>query len=78
MLTEAEAIERVRQYAEANGRTFYKPVNVRVERRESEPGNRKAGFRFAYVMVLGTTIPMPTVEVDSADGRILAWRQPLR
>jgi hypothetical protein len=71
---EAEAIERVRQYAEANGRGFYEPVSVRLERRPLEPRKPKAGFRFVYVMALGTCRPMPFVEVDASDGKVLAWR----
>jgi hypothetical protein len=74
MLTEAEAIERVRQYAEANGRRFHEPISVHLERRVLEPGNRKAGFRIVYVMALGTYRPVPFVEVDASDGKVLAWR----
>lgn len=74
MLTESEAIERVRQYAEANGRDFREPVSIRQEWRALEPGNRKAGFRLVYVMALGTVIPVPFVEVDAVDGTVLAWR----
>ena len=74
MLTEAEAIQRVRHYAEAKQYDFYEPVSVHLERRELQPGNRKAGFRFVYVMVLGTLIPMPTVEVDAIDGQVLLWQ----
>jgi hypothetical protein len=74
MLSEAEAIECVRQYAEANGRDFREPLDVRLERRLLEPGNRKAGFRVVYVMALGTWRPMPFVEVDASDGKVLAWR----
>ena len=72
MLTEAEAIERVRQYAEANGRSFYEAGECsRGEAgiRSQETGRRASAL--LYVMVLGTTIPMPTVEVDSTDGRVL-------
>ncbi|WP_158823690.1 hypothetical protein [Granulicella sp. S156] len=74
MLTEAEAIERVRQYAEANGRGFREPVSIRLEWRALEPGNRKAGFRLVYVIALGTLRPVPFVEVDVIDGKVLAWR----
>ena len=74
MLTEAEAVERVQQYAEANGRGFREPVDIRLEWRALEPGNRKAGFRLVYVIALGTVIPVPFVEVDVIDGKVLAWR----
>jgi hypothetical protein len=75
MLTKAEAIEHVRQYAEANGHTFDEPFSVRLERQALDPTNRKAGFRFVYVMALGTCIPMPIVEVDVSDGKVLVWRR---
>jgi hypothetical protein len=74
MLTEAEAIERVRQYAEANRRRFHEPISIHLARRPLEPGKPKAGFRFVYVMALGTYRPIPFVEVDASDGKVLAWR----
>jgi hypothetical protein len=74
MLTEAEAIERVRQYAEANGCDFGEPLSVRLEWRALEPGNWKAGSHLVYVIPLGTSIPIPFVEVDASDGKVLAWR----
>ncbi len=78
MLTKAEAIERVRQYAEANGRDFRDPFSVHIERRMLDPENRKAGFRFVYALWLGTDIPMPIVEVDAITGEVLRWLQPVR
>jgi hypothetical protein len=79
MLTEAEAIERARAYAEANGHDFPRAVDVRLERRRMQDGTGpKAGFQFVYVLVLGTTIPMPRVEVDAIEGKVLAWRRPPR
>jgi hypothetical protein len=74
MLTKAEATERVRQYAEAHQLEFLKPVSIQLERRELKPGDRKAGFHLVYVMTLGTTIPMPKVEVDASDGTVIMWR----
>jgi hypothetical protein len=74
MLTAAEAIECVRQYAEANGRDFREPLDVRLEWRALEPGNRKAGSHLVYVIPLGTSIPIPFVEVDASDGKVIAWR----
>jgi hypothetical protein len=70
MLTKAEAIEHVRQYAEANGRRSDEPVSIHVERRALDPTNRKAGFRLVYVMALGTYRPVPFVEVDAVDGKV--------
>ena len=74
ILTEAEATERVRAYAEANGYTFHEPIEVRRERRPVDAGDAKSGQRFVYVMALGTNIPMPFVEVDATDGTVIAWR----
>ena len=74
MLTENEAIECVRQYAEANGRGFSKSSDVRLEGRLLDPENRKAGSRYVYVISLGTSIPVPSVEVDAVEGRVLLWR----
>jgi hypothetical protein len=74
MLTKAEAIERVRQYAEANGRMFLEPSDVCIERRLINREDRKAGFRHVFVIALGTSIPVPYVEVDAVSGEILAWR----
>ena len=78
MITEVEAIDRARQYAEANERTFHKPIEVLLEQRPVDPGNRNAGFRHVYVITLGTSIPMPRVEVNAVSGEVLAWRCPSR
>ena len=78
MLTEAEAVARVRQYADANGRQFSEPIDISLVRRARDPGNRKAGFRLVYKMALGTSIPGPLVEVDASDGEVIEWRSLLR
>ena len=74
MLTEAEATEHVRRYAEAHQLDFLPPISIHLERREMKPGERDSGFRFLYIMVLGTRIPMPTAEVDAVTGEVVRWR----
>ncbi|MBE7180408.1 MAG: hypothetical protein INR71_04210 [Terriglobus roseus] len=75
MISKADAVERVRQYAAANGLRFSEPVGIRTESRPRDLQRPQSGKRTVYTMALGTTIPMPFVEVDAVDGTVLAWRQ---
>jgi hypothetical protein len=59
ILSKAEAVDRVRQYAEANGRDFSEPVDIRTETRPRNMQRPQSGNRTLYTMALGTTIPMP-------------------
>jgi hypothetical protein len=74
MLTKAEAIECVRLYAESNGRRFLEPSDICIERRLTNREDRTAGFRHVFVIALGTSRPVPYVEVDAVSGKVLAWR----
>jgi hypothetical protein len=74
ILTEAEAMERVRIYAAANGHKFEEPVGIELKRRLSNPKDPQAGYHYVYIMGLGTKRPVPFVDVDASYGTVLAWR----
>lgn len=59
MLTEAEAIECARLYAEQHGDTFRTPVSVALQRQLCDPRNQAAGHQHVYVLALGTRRPIP-------------------
>ena len=74
ILTEAEAIERVRAYAAEHGYQFKQPMNLKLKRQLRDHQHPENGSRYVYLMALGTDRPMPFVEVDATDGTVLAWR----
>ena len=74
ILTEAEATERVRTYASANGHHLEEPAGIQLKRQLRNPESPQAGYRYVYVLALGTKRPVPFVDVDASDGTVLAWR----
>ena len=72
LISEAEAIESAKRHAEENHLSFRQPVYVRVERQWINASNEEEGRRAVYILGLGGRRPMLTVEVDAADGTILA------
>lgn len=72
-LTKAEAVERVRTYAEANRKRFNEPLEVRQQWGIEGTGDARRRFP-VYVVVIGGYRPMPMVEVDALTGEIRAWR----
>ena len=77
LISEAKAIELVRQYASAHGHLFGTSRGVHLEQRPLDRSNPRAGKRTFYVLALGTTKPIPFVEVDAIDNdnTVVAWRQ---
>ena len=76
MLTEAEAVERARSYAQANGLHFPEPIEIRVKAQAAANGQTEV--RHVYSITLGSNIPMPVVEVDGHTGMVLRWHVPSR
>ena len=74
ILTEAEAVERVRAYASANGYSFKEASDIQLKRQLRNQEDPHAGFHYVYIVALGTDIPVPFVDVAASDGAILAWR----
>lgn len=74
ILTEAEAVDRARAYALAEGRDFSKPISIELKRLRRDDNNPQEGYHYVYLIALGSDIPMPFVEVAASDGTILAWR----
>ena len=80
LITEEEAIARVREYAAANGWEFEKPRGITLTLAKTGPekkGSRPAG-KYVYRVILQYSRPMHMVEVDASDGTILAPRIGLR
>lgn len=74
ILTKAQAVERVRVYAETNGLRFGEPTNIELKKQLRNRKEPQAGHRYVYTMALRTSRPMPFVDVDASDGTVLAWR----
>lgn len=78
ILTKEQAVERVKAYAAANGLAYRDALDIHLHRQPRDQSDRKAGYRYVYTMALGTSRPVPFVDVDAADGAVLAWRSPAR
>jgi hypothetical protein len=76
VISREEAIARVRQYAQANGRIFQEPMDIKLRRLpgKSQGKEDKPAERMIYSIILGTSRPAPVVEVDAIDGTVLQWR----
>ena len=74
ILTEDEAVERVRAYAIEHNRTFQIPLSLGLKRQRRDDGHPAAGFHYVYHFALSTDRPGTFVEVDAKDGTVLAWR----
>lgn len=76
VISQEEAIARVREYAHANGRRFDEPWDIKLQHLKTAAGRKEEQpvERFIYSMVLGTSRPAPVVEVDAIDGTVLKWQ----
>ena len=74
VLSKAEAVERVRRYAEMNNIGVDEPIDGHIETHWIDGRDPSKGKRRVYVMGLGDHRPMTVVEVDATDGTVIAWR----
>lgn len=75
VISEAEAIARVREYAKANGRKFQEPSDIKLQHRQTAGSQEnQITKRPVYSMTIGTSRPMPVVDIDAIDGTVLEWR----
>ncbi|MBB5064706.1 hypothetical protein [Granulicella mallensis] len=76
VLSREEAIVRVQQYAEANGRSAQGPFNIRLHFLQAEGEWKEAQpiGRFVYSVNIGSSLPGTVVEIDAIDGTVLEWR----
>ena len=75
ILSETEAVERIRAYASAHNQRFADPRFLGLRRKYVNSDDLKFGARGAYFYALATTRPATFVEVDAEDGTILTWRR---
>jgi hypothetical protein len=74
ILSAAEAVERAREYALTNGHPFRPPADVTLKRLQLKVESNATGRRWVYTFALGTSRPVPFVDVDAQTGEVLAWR----
>lgn len=75
LISREQAIDHVRAYAAANGKSVQEPFYFEIQGRQITPDGAAAPVkRPVYLIRLGSTRPASLVEVDAIEGTVLAWR----